>query len=162
MAALPFAGRLYCVTYTSVLVMETMAASRRQLSLVADHELGDGRFNQIHPVYDDDGGLVLVSRYSIRPRANSEFDKISAYRAELDTGRFVPVCGLGGRALFVGAVHSQSVSVDARVSASVSADTVYTCEWDASTVLAFDLLGGEFFEANFDRRDIAHYLACVE
>ncbi|CAL5086024.1 unnamed protein product [Urochloa decumbens] len=163
MAALPFAGRLYCVTYTSVLVMETTAADGgRQLSLVADHELDDGRFNQIHPVYDDDGGLVLVSRYSICLRANSEFHKISAYRAELDTGSFVQVCGLGGRALFVGAVRSQSVSVDARVSVSVSADTVYTCECDASRVLAFDLLGGGFSEANFDRRDIAHYLACVE
>ncbi|CAL5086023.1 unnamed protein product [Urochloa decumbens] len=171
MAALPFAGRLYCITHRSVLVVETTAAAGGgqplRLSLVADHELDD-TFNQMYPVYvNDGGGLILVSRNASRLGVCGLDKEIFAYGADLDTGSLVQLWGLGGRALFVGAVRSQSVSVDARVSASIRADTVYTCEWDPftaqrPTVLAFDLWGGEFSRPNFDKKDIAHYLACVE
>ncbi|CAN6205816.1 unnamed protein product [Urochloa humidicola] len=169
MAALPFAGRLYCVTHRSVLVVETAPGGRQppRLSLVADHGLDDGMFNQMYPVYvNDGGGLILVCRYASRLGVCG-LDKIFAYGADLDTGSLVELWGLGGCALFVGAVRSQSVPVDARVSASVSADTVYTCDWDPFTaqrprVLAFGLWGGEISRPNFDKKDITHYLACVE
>ncbi|TVU38310.1 hypothetical protein EJB05_11672, partial [Eragrostis curvula] len=159
--ALPFAGRLYCVTRETISVVETSADQKARLVVVADVKW-EGKFSwcsdYIYPVYDDDGGLILVRRHITY---NSCFDdKFQAYRVKLDTGDVEPACDLGGRALFVCDERSQSVL--AGISSSIRADTIYVCrhdyDKDRPDFVAFDL-SGTFTIPTFDKRGIAYDLS---
>ncbi|KAL6856019.1 hypothetical protein ACP4OV_018821 [Aristida adscensionis] len=161
MAALPFAGRLYCITHRNILVVEmaTPASRQPQLAAVADHRLE----NNLYPMYRCTRWTTTV--------------KLVAYRAKLDAGKLVlvPMRGLGGHTLFIGPGHSPSVSVCSEVSSSIRADTVYLCcSVDMVTrhghrlgrpkVLAFDLLGGRCYPMPmFDKEDVAIFtVTCVQ
>ncbi|RLN35378.1 hypothetical protein C2845_PM03G10760 [Panicum miliaceum] len=121
-SVLLYAGRLYCVNHKSISVVETTAANQQpRLAPVADHRLA----GWMYPVYDDEGGLILVHRNTARGDRSPE--RYTTYQAKLDTGAVVPVRGLGGRALFLS--RGRSVSVSAKISSSISTDTVYACDY---------------------------------
>ncbi|TVU38326.1 hypothetical protein EJB05_11689, partial [Eragrostis curvula] len=160
---LPLAGRLYCVTNWNILVVETAANHKAQLVAVADvKSCGYPWHNDyVYPVYDDEGGLILVHRCTT---SSSGFnDKYTAYRVNLATGTMEPIRGLGGQALFVCWDRSQSV-FPARISSSVIADTIYVCqkgpgvEQEQPRVVASDF-SGAYTETTFDEWDIANYLS---
>ncbi|KAG2646312.1 hypothetical protein PVAP13_2KG501500 [Panicum virgatum] len=161
LAVLPYGGRLYCVTHKSISVVETAADRQPRLAPVADHGLAGGQWSHADwmcPVYDDGGGLILVHRNAARaggyPRDPSE-ERYTTYQAKLDTGDVVPMRGLGGQALFLS--HGRSVSVSAKISSSISTDTVYdVCHF--YTILTFDLLGESAAEVRFGEDDNANLL----
>jgi hypothetical protein len=163
---LPFAGRLYCVTHESILVVEATAPPR--LVAVADYQLLEGAAppsydddDWTYPVYNDDGNLILVHRNTSGDHYSSE--KYTTYRVNLDTGNVVRMSGLGGQALFL-ALDSwgRSWSVSPEVSSSISNDTIYVCnnvpDQNRPGVVAFDLLDGSVVEPNFDKKDIIYWL----
>ena len=160
LAVLPYGGRLYCVTHKSISVVETAADRQPRLAPVADHGLAGGQWSHADwmcPVYDDGGGLILVHRNAARaggyPRDPSE-ERYTTYQAKLDTGDVVPTRGLGGQALFLSG--GRSVSVSAKISSSISTDTVYVCDHGRKAdAVAFDLLGASAAELNFGEDDKA-------
>ncbi|CAN6205820.1 unnamed protein product [Urochloa humidicola] len=160
MTAFSFGGRLYCATRKNIFVVET-AASYPGLVAVVGYELEANSsfvgYHSMFPVHDDHGGLVLVHRY-----AEGDTRWHMAYRVKLDTGNLVPTSGLGGQTLFICSDSDYSRSVQARVSSSINADTIYTCNnhydnKNPSDVVAFDFLGTRS-ELNFHKKDIARYL----
>ncbi|CAN6205819.1 unnamed protein product [Urochloa humidicola] len=159
--AFPFRGRLYCATQKNILVVENAASNKQpQLLVVAGYELeGDERPSHYHRmflVHDDHGDMILVHEYS-----KGGSNRYTAYRVKLDTGNVVPTSGLGGQTLFVSRNRSAfTASVPARVSSSISADTIYFCDYDNNDrpkIVAFDLFG-TCSELNFDKKDIVRYL----
>ncbi|CAL5086025.1 unnamed protein product [Urochloa decumbens] len=163
-SAMSFAGRFYCVTYDrNILVVE--AAGNRQpprLAVAVDFGPGNGfAYNGELQLLDNGGELILV-HVVCHPDGESFSGKYTAYRVRLGTRSIEPMHGLGGRALFMGA--SRSLSMNARVSRSVRADTVYKCSnYDkvsgrAKSVVAIDLLG-RCIRIKFRREDVAYCLS---
>ncbi|XP_039793012.1 uncharacterized protein LOC120658985 [Panicum virgatum] len=154
-AVMPYAGRLYCVTHKSISVVETAADRKPRLAPVADHRLAGGQRwscnDWMYPVYDDGGDLILVHRNTELTRRGERY---MTYQAKLDTGDVVPTRGLGGQALFLSS--GRSVSVSAKISSSISTDTVYVCDHGRKAdAVAFDLLGASAAELNFGEDDKA-------
>jgi hypothetical protein len=156
MAALPFAGRIYCATAKNVSVVRTMPNEPPQLVRVAGHNLDTRVRMETRLFLVDNGGELLLSYcapYNYEePPPTSNYDSddeemqahfhrttpptFMAYQVKLDTGMIEPLGRLDGQALFIGASCSLVVSVG--VSPSIKADTVYFCRGR----LALDLLGG--------------------
>ncbi|KAF8664545.1 hypothetical protein HU200_054727 [Digitaria exilis] len=162
---LPYAGRLYCVAYNRILVVEAAAEQQRpglkavplvhyELKAVplVHYELDTGRSEMMYPAYDDEGNLILVQRSKRGFGYSSEM--YTTYQAKLDKGSVVRMRGLGGKALFLFGDRSQSVPP--RVSSPpINADTVYVCNDSGNKrpeVVAFDLRAAE---SNFDEYSIA-------
>ncbi|KAG2646313.1 hypothetical protein PVAP13_2KG501600 [Panicum virgatum] len=156
-AVLPYGGRLYCVTDKSISVVEAAADRQPRLEPVADHGLaGGGRWSYadwMYPVYDDGGDLILVHRNTAHVGVGVG-ERYTTYQAKLDAGAVVPTRGLGGQALFLSG--GRSVSVSAKISSSISTDTVYEC--DHGMIVAFDLLGASAAELSFVQEDNANLL----
>jgi hypothetical protein len=122
--ALSFAGRFYCATSKAVMVLETGTGvdhSPPRLAVAAELMRPFSRFmmDTVHLV-DNDGELMLVDREcngSRNPR------KHWVYRVDLDARKMLPVCGLSGRAMFIGI--EMALSVSPSVFPSISADTIY-------------------------------------
>lgn len=146
-SAMSFAGRFYCVTSENILVVETTANRRPQLAVAVDFEPGNGfGYNDELQLVDNGGELILVHLACHGHPDNTFFSgKYTTYRVRLDTRSIEPMHGLCGRALFMGT--SRSLSMRARVSRSMSDDTVYECcdynkvSGAPNSVLAIDLLG---------------------
>ncbi|CAN6175909.1 unnamed protein product [Urochloa humidicola] len=158
MTAFSFGGRLYCATRKNVLLVDTTVSKQPRLVVVARYELKCNYewyfpFHRMYPVlHADHGDLILVHRYMA-----NDTDKYTAYRVKLDTGSVVPTSGFGGQTLFI--CRDCSYSVPARVSSSISTDTIYKCQrYDSDRpITAFDLLG-TCSDVNFDKKDIAYFL----
>ncbi|KAK3125436.1 hypothetical protein QOZ80_7BG0604890 [Eleusine coracana subsp. coracana] len=163
LAALPYAGRLYCVTAKNILVVESTSANGwgPRLDVVADYELGRRwlQKDHVYPVFDERGGLILVHHPHV-PRD----DQFNAYRAKLDTGDMEPVHGLDGQALFIYHCCYKCCSqpVSAEFSSSISPDTVYFRRnyygLNQPHNVAFDLSSATRYVKNFDKKDITKYL----
>ena len=105
-------------------------------------------------MYDDGGDLILVHRNTAHVGVGVG-ERYTTYQAKLDAGAVVPTRGLGGQALFLSG--GRSVSVSAKISSSISTDTVYdVCHF--YTILAFDLLGESAAEVRFGEDDNANLL----
>ncbi|KAL6656794.1 hypothetical protein ACP70R_004574 [Stipagrostis hirtigluma subsp. patula] len=113
-----FAGRFYGATDTNVMVVEGTTAEPPRLAVAAKLALAlpMKALDTVHLV-DNDGELMLVSR--------ERRDTITyrVYRVDLDTRKMLPVCGLGGRAAFIG--EERAMSVSPSVFPSISSDAVY-------------------------------------
>ncbi|TVU38324.1 hypothetical protein EJB05_11687, partial [Eragrostis curvula] len=167
MAALPFAGRMYCVTEKKILVVdEDNTSASPRLVVVADFKLEREfslLYDRMHPVFDERGGLVLVHR-THRFIENRFTEKFTAYRARLDAGIMEPIRGLGGQALFICSSHpaGPSQSVPAKFSSSIKPDTIYLCrkysDVNQVDIVAFDPSAGTFVETEFDKKDIVKFL----
>ncbi|KAL6656796.1 hypothetical protein ACP70R_004576 [Stipagrostis hirtigluma subsp. patula] len=118
MPSISFAGRFYGVTEKKVMVVETSTDRPPRLALAAKlaRTFSTMMMESVHLV-DNDGELMLVDR-----EQGGRICKV--YRVDLDARKMVPVCGLGGRAAFIGC--EQALSVSPSVFPSISADAVYS------------------------------------
>ncbi|XBI59733.1 hypothetical protein VPH35_040750 [Triticum aestivum] len=91
---LPFAGRFYCLTETTLMVADTTASTNPQLAVAAElGDMGSVRYDQTVKLVDNDGELVLVRR--------TPHDNNNTFRVDVEAGISLPMQqGIGGRALF--------------------------------------------------------------
>lgn len=107
-----FAGRFYCATTAVVMVLETSADQPPRLVIAANLNrlLSLMMMDTVHLV-DNGGELILLDRQSTGNSVNRKFTrKYNVYRVDLDSRKMVPICGLGGRAVFMGTELALSVS----------------------------------------------------
>ncbi|RCV13640.1 hypothetical protein SETIT_2G361700v2 [Setaria italica] len=164
-AALPFAGRIYCVTTRSISVVETVAGLPPELVVAVDDELDPGVCVLDRTcLLNDDGELVLAYRAWSSDEPNAQGPKYRMYRVKLGARKLVPLARLDGKAFFSG--NSRSLLVSSGVSQSVAADTMYVCykgneRTGQAKALAIGLHGGCCIELehSFDKEDAAGYLS---
>uniref|UniRef100_A0ACD5ULD5 Uncharacterized protein n=1 Tax=Avena sativa TaxID=4498 RepID=A0ACD5ULD5_AVESA len=132
LAALSFASRFYCVTENNAIMVVDTSAYPPQLVTAA--ELGDCDIKEydwtVRLVDNDDGELILVHRIP-HDNHNTSREGHEVRRVDLEARITLPMEELGGRALFVGdGYHAQApaISLPARLSPHVRADTIYSCK----------------------------------
>nr|CAB3503136.1 unnamed protein product [Digitaria exilis] len=159
-AALPFEGRIYCVTRKNISVVETEADLQPVLAVAVDDELDSGEYlrDRTTCLVNNDGELVLAYRAWTTDVPNA----FGSYRVKFGaSSKLVPMAKMiNGQALFTGTRRSLLVSTG--VSRSIVADTMYVCCKDdestaQSKVLCVDLRG-RCVETNFGNEDPA---ACL-
>ncbi|KAL6657743.1 hypothetical protein ACP70R_005523 [Stipagrostis hirtigluma subsp. patula] len=163
-SAMSFAGRFYCVTSKNILAVETRANQQPQLVPAVDYhpDISWVPSSEVVHLVDNNGELICVHCIwePEKPYIWKQFS-YRTYRVNLGTGSMEPMRGLDGHALFIG--MGRSILVPARVSPSISADSIYTCydynkRTGRSDVRAIGILGSSF-RPNFDKADIANYLS---
>jgi hypothetical protein len=126
-SVLPFAGRFYCATRGGIEVLNASTdhqVSPRLLMAVdwsRSLHVSEIMNDSLHLV-DNAGELMLVHRMLRCTRIDNYERRWGAYKVDLDAGVLVPAKSLCGRAVFVGARRTISVSVDVF---DIAADTLY-------------------------------------
>lgn len=169
-ATMSYAGRFYGVTTDAVMAVDTRGGSHLPPRLVVAARLAkpfSPMADSVHLVENgEDGGLVLVHNKLYHQLSDDEEDlwserKYEAYRVDLDAGKAIRVCHLGGRAVFIGCYRALSVS--AQTFPCISADTIYPGADLVATSGAYSLKDGSFEPSSYGTRiAMAHPLSITD
>ncbi|KAF7040684.1 hypothetical protein CFC21_050571 [Triticum aestivum] len=129
-APVMLAGRFYCVTVKGVMVLEMGGDEPPRLVVAANLNMPARPFEDCMHLVNNCGELLLIHRQSVTQPSGSSIwrERYDTYRVDLDNEGLFRVKSLGGgtgRAVFMGADGSLSVSLDVFPSGSISADTIY-------------------------------------
>ncbi|KAF8669328.1 hypothetical protein HU200_051667 [Digitaria exilis] len=164
-AALPFAGRIYCVTTKNISVVESVAGLPPELTVAVDDELDSGEYLRDRTcLVNNDGELVLAYRAWSIDEPSAHQGRYRVHRVKLGARKLVPMARMiNGQAFFSGTCRSLLVSTG--VSRSIIADTMYVCYNDnertgqrQTKVICIDRRGG-CLEPNFGKEDPAGCLS---
>ncbi|KAF8664546.1 hypothetical protein HU200_054728 [Digitaria exilis] len=124
-AAMPFAGRIYCVTTKNISVVETVAGLPPKLAVAVDDELDSGDYLRQRDqtcLVNNDGELVLVYRAWTTHVPNDQ-GSYRVYRVKLGARKLVPMARMiDGQAFFSGT--RRSLLVPTGVSESIVPDSM--------------------------------------